>query len=165
MVEFSPREVGPGQPAMSAGWTICEVVPFPELHLASHPEMAPPTHPSLPAPQPSPVQALSKSWPSTKNSPMAALFPKGPRKHASRLLSPASLLPQARSIRQSHVVNGILFVTWVVGRGSGWTSPNLHEHRRQAFLRQSGTGDRECHEGRSRVVHLSRLPTVDENEA
>lgn len=85
---FCPERGWSRTNAISAGWTICEVVPIPELHLASHPEMAPPTHPSLPAPQPSPVQALSKSRPSTKKSQMAALFPKGPQKACLSYLQP-----------------------------------------------------------------------------
>lgn len=144
MVDFAPREVGPGQIAISAGWTICEVVPIPELHLASHPEMAPPTHPSLPAPQPSPVQALSKSRPSTKKSPMAALFPKGPQKACLSYLQPLCCprpICSPISCRKRDTVRGL-------GRGKRlWLDkPKLHECCRQAFLRQSETaGEVKCH--------------------
>jgi len=155
MVELAEREVGRDREiAISAGWTICEV-PIPKLHLASHPEMAPPTHPSLHAMHPSPAQALSESCP-RRNIPHPQKLPE-----SMPLLSPASLLPQARSVRQSHVVNGILFVTSVVGKCSGWTSPNLQELC-PAGICETQAGAR-TPRGilESSFVHLSPLPTVN----
>lgn len=119
--------------------------PNPRVASGIPPGNGTPNPPKLTCTPAQPSPSLIKIAAVDQKIPNGRLVPKGSPK-SMPLLSPASLLPQARSVRQSHVVNGILFVAWVVGRGSGWTSPNLHECCRQAFLRQSETaGEVKCH--------------------